>query len=118
MSYTLTMTKAAEKDIESIGVYVFRKFGEQAAIDALNNIENKFIALAQFPNIGSQVTILEDLGIMNFGILILSPQNKALYKINHKKKTITVRIVCGCKESFENVLFRRLISYKNKIQSK
>ncbi len=110
MSYDVKLTTEAKTDIKRIVKYVFNKFDEVAALKAYNEIHAEIIKLATDPDKGYTIDELEQLGITKYRLLVLPPHNKVIYEKNDKKKTITIRIVFGSKQSFQQILLNRILS--------
>lgn len=112
MTYNVQILKSAQAQIIQQTSYVREKFGNSKARQSYYSITTKLAGLKDNPRSkGIRVQELEDLGIMNYRIMIHANHTKALYDIDDSKQTVTVHMVYGSAQDFQTLLYDRIIRH-------
>lgn len=112
MAYKVQILKSAQAQIVQQTRYVREKFGAEKARQSYDAITKKLAGLETSPRSkGIRVDDLEDLGIMNYRIMIHESHTKALYEIDDDKQLVTVHMVYGSAQDFQTLLYNRIIRY-------
>ena len=112
MTYKVQILKSAQAQIVQQTRYVKEKFGVATARQSYDAINKKLAGLETSPRSkGIRVDDLEDLGIMNYRILIHESHTKALYEIDDSNQLVTVHMVYGSAQDFQTLLYNRIIRY-------
>lgn len=110
MTYEIKISTAAKGDIKRIVKYVLANFGREKAEEVYDELHAEINKLAHHPEKGAHIPALEELGIIKYRLLVLPPHNKIIYVKNDKTKIIKIRVVLGSRQSFQKVLFDRILS--------
>ena len=102
MKYNIIRTETADEGIRKIILYVAQNFGNDVALENLDEIENSISSLSDDPYIGTtpRYPVLKRQG---YKVLILS-KNRVFYKINEVKKQIVVYAVVDQRQDYLNIL--------------
>ena len=102
MKYGVIRTDTADALIRGIILYVAENFGNSVALKKLGELEEAILSLGDNPYIGTtpKYNILKRQGYM---ILILE-KNLVFYKINEKKKIVTVYTVLGQIQNYLDII--------------
>lgn len=102
MKYGVIRTDTADALIRGIILYVAENFGNSVALKKLGELEEAILSLGDNPYIGTtpKYNILKRQGYM---VLILE-KNLVFYKINEKKKIVTVYTVLGQIQNYLDII--------------
>ncbi len=102
MKYRIIRTDIADSQIRSIILYVAEKFGNDVALQKLDELEKNIFALADNPDIGIEprYPVLKRQG---YKVLVLE-KNLVFYKINGSKKEITIYAVVDQRQDYLNII--------------
>lgn len=100
--YTIIRTDTADTCLTSIILYIAEKFGNETALDKLDEIEKNINSLADNPYIGMdpKYMILKRQG---FKVLVLE-KDLVFYKINEKEKIVTIYAVTDQRQDYIKIL--------------
>lgn len=102
MRYNMIRTDTADAGIHRIILYVAENFGNKAALEKLNDMEESINALADNPQIGidPRYPVLKRQG---YKVLILE-KNLVFYKINESKKEVVIYAVVDQRQDYLNII--------------
>ena len=102
MKYGIIRTDTADALIRGIILYIAENFGNSVALKKLGELEEAILSLGDNPYIGTtpKYNILKIQGYM---VLILE-KNLVFYKINEKKKIVTVYTVLGQIQNYLDII--------------
>ena len=102
MKYDIVRTETADAGIRKIILYVAQNFGNDVALEKLDEIESRISSLSDDPYIGTtpKYPVLKRQG---YKILILS-KDLVLYKIDEAKKQMVVYAVVDQRQDYLNIL--------------
>ena len=102
MKYGIIRTDTADALIREIILYIAENFGNSVALKKLGELEEAILSLGDNPYIGTtpKYNILKRQGYM---VLILE-KNLVFYKINEKKKIVTVYTVLGQIQNYLDII--------------
>ena len=102
MKYNIIRTETADAGIRKIILYVAQNFGNDVALEKLDEIENSILSLSDDPYIETtpRYPVLKRQG---YKVLILS-KDLVFYKINEVKKQIVVYAVVDQRQDYLNIL--------------
>ena len=102
MKYGIIRTDTADALIREIILYVAENFGNSMALKKLGELEEAILSLGDNPYIGTtpKYNVLKRQGYM---VLILE-KNLVFYKINEKKKIVTVYTVLGQIQNYLDII--------------
>lgn len=102
MKYHIIRTDVADSQIRSIILYIAEKFGSDAALQKLNDLEKGILALADNPNIGMDPRYLV-LKRQGYKVLILE-KDLFFYKINERQKEIAIYAVVDQRQDYLSII--------------
>ena len=102
MKYKVIRTDTADALIRNIVLYIAEKFGNETALEKLNDLEASILALGDNPYIGaeSRYTVLKRQG---YKVLILE-KDLVFYKIDDERKVITVYAVVDQRQDYLSII--------------
>ena len=102
MKYGIIRTDTADALIRGNILYIAENFGNSVALKKLGELEEAILSLGDNPYIGTtpKYNILKIQGYM---VLILE-KNLVFYKINEKKKIVTVYTVLGQIQNYLDII--------------
>ena len=102
MKYGIIRTDTADALIREIILYIAENFGNSVALKKLSELEEAILSLGDNPYIGTtpKYNVLKRQGYM---VLILE-KNLVFYKINEKKKIVTVYTVLGQIQNYLDII--------------
>lgn len=102
MKYNIVRTDTADAGIRKIILYVAQNFGNNAALEKLDEIEAKILNLADDPYIGTdpRYPVLKRQG---YKILILK-KDLVFYKIDEANKEVVVHAVVDQRQDYLNII--------------
>ena len=102
MKYKVLRTDTADALIRNIVLYIAEKFGNETALEKLNELETSILALGDNPYIGTEprYTVLKRQG---YKVLILE-KDLVFYKIDDERKAITVYAVVDQRRDYLSII--------------
>ena len=102
MKYNIVRTETADAGIRKIILYVAQNFGNDVALEKLDEIESRISSLSDDPYTGTipKYPVLKRQG---YKVLILS-KDLVFYKIDEAKKQIVVYAVVDQRQDYLNIL--------------
>ena len=102
MKYKVSRTDTADALIRNIVLYIAEKFGNETALEKLNDLEESILALGNNPYIGTEprYTVLKRQG---YKVLILE-KDLVFYKIDENKKEVTVYAVFDQRQDYLSII--------------
>jgi toxin ParE1/3/4 len=106
MSYEVSLTKDAERDLEEIYFYIAEHDSRASADRVLERLVQATDALRTSPDRGSTVNELRSLGISEYRQIFFKPY-RLIYRVHAKQ--VVVYIVSDGRRDMESLLARRLL---------
>ena len=102
MKYKVIRTDTADALIRNIVLYIAEKFGNETALEKLNDLGASILALGDNPYIGMEprYTVLKRQG---YKVLILE-KDLVFYKIDDERKVITVYAVVDQRQDYLSII--------------
>ena len=102
MKYEILRTDTADAGIRRIILYVAQNFGNDIALEKLDEIEDNISILADNPYIGSEpkYPVLKRQG---YKVLILE-KNLVFYKIDEQNKKVIIYAVVDQRQDYMNII--------------
>ncbi|MBR4707665.1 MAG: type II toxin-antitoxin system RelE/ParE family toxin [Pseudobutyrivibrio sp.] len=102
MKYKVVRTDTADSLIRKIVLYVAERFGNQVALEKLDELEDSIMELAKDPYIGVEpkYSVLRRQGYL---VLILK-KDLVFYKVNEKEKIVTVYAVVDQRQDYLSIV--------------
>lgn len=102
MKYNIIRTDTADAGIRKIILYVAANFGNQVALEKLDDIEKRINVLSDNPYIGvdTRYPVLKRQG---YKVLILE-KNLVFYKIDESKKEVVIYAVVDQRQDYLNII--------------
>ena len=92
----------ADSQVRSIILYVAEKFGNNIALQKLNDLEEGILALADNPDLGVEPRYLV-LRRQGYKVLILE-KDLVFYKINEQHKKVIIYAVVDQRQDYLNII--------------
>lgn len=102
MKYNIIRTDVADSQIRSILLYVAEKFGNDVALQKLNDLEKSILALADNPEIGTEPRYLV-LRRQGYKVLILE-KDLVFYKVNESHKEVIIYAVVDQRQDYLSII--------------
>lgn len=102
MKYNIIRTDTADAGIRKIILYVAQNFGNDVAIEKLNEIEKGIFSLGEDPYIGTDPRYLV-LKRQGYKILILD-KDLVFYKIDEDNRNVVVYAVVDQRQDYLNII--------------
>lgn len=102
MKYEIIRTDLADSQVRSIILYVAEKFGNDIALQKLNDLEEGILALADNPDLGVEPRYLV-LRRQGYKVLILE-KDLVFYKINEQHKKVIIYAVVDQRQDYLNII--------------
>ncbi len=102
MRYEIIRTDLADSQVRSIILYVAEKFGNNIALQKLNDLEEGILALADNPDLGVEPRYLV-LRRQGYKVLILE-KDLVFYKINEQHKKVIIYAVVDQRQDYLNII--------------
>lgn len=102
MKYNIIRTDVADSHIRSIILYIAEKFGNDVALEKLNDLEKGILALADNPDIGIEPRY-PALKRQGYKVLILG-KDLVFYKVNEGQKEIIIYAVVDQRQDYLNII--------------
>jgi toxin ParE1/3/4 len=106
MSYEVSLTKDAERDLEDVYSYIVENDSQASADHVLQRLVHATDALRTSPDRGSYVNELRSLGISEYRQVFFKPY-RLIYKVHAKQ--VIVYVVADGRRDMESMLARRLL---------
>ena len=106
MSYEVSLTKDAERDLEVIYTYIAEHDSQASADHVLERLIKATDALRMSPDRGSYVNELRSLGISEYRQIFFKPY-RLIYRLHAKQ--VIVYVVADGRRDMELLLARRLL---------
>ena len=102
MKYKVLRTDTADALIRNIVLYIAEKFGNETALEKLNDLEASILALGDNPYIETEprYTVLKRQG---YKVLVLE-KDLVFYKIDDERKVITVYAVVNQRQDYLSII--------------
>lgn len=102
MKYEVIRTDRADADLRGIILHIAETFGDEKAIEKLNEIESNIRNLEITPYIGAKprYPVLKRQG---YRILIME-KNLAIYKVDEKEKKVIIYAVVDQRQDYINII--------------
>ena len=102
MNYSVLRTDTADALIRKIVLYISEIFGNETALNKLDELEASILKLAENPYIGTdpRYTVLKRQG---YKVLILE-KDLVFYKIDENKKEVTVCAVVDQRQDYPRIV--------------
>lgn len=102
MKYNIIRTDVADSQIRRIILYVAEKFGNDVALEKLDDLEKSILALGDNPGIGVEPKYLV-LKRQGYKVLILE-KDLIFYKVNESKKEVIIYAVVDQRQDYLNII--------------
>jgi len=102
LKYEIIRTDLADSQVRSIILYVAEKFGNNIALQKLNDLEEGILALADNPDLGVEPRYLV-LRRQGYKILILE-KDLVFYKVNEQHKKVIIYAVVDQRQDYLNII--------------
>ncbi len=106
MSYEVSLTKDAERDLEEIYLYIAEHDSRASADHVLERLVQATDALKTSPDRGSYVNELRSLGISEYRQIFFKPY-RVIYRVHAKQ--VIVYVVADGRRDMGSLLARRLL---------
>ena len=102
MEYKVIRTDIADELIHKIILYVAEQFGNDVALEKLEELEAAILSLGDNPYLGIQprYNILRRQGYL----VLITNKNLVFYKVNEQEKIVTVYAVVDHSQDFLNII--------------
>lgn len=102
MKYKVIRTDTADAGIRKIILYVAQNFGNTVALEKLDEIEKRILALGDDPFIGTEPRYLV-LKRQGYKVLVLE-KDLVFYKIDEENKNVVIYAVVDQRQDYLNIL--------------
>ena len=102
MKYKVIRTDTADAGIRKIILYVAQNFGNTVALEKLDEIEKRILALGDDPYIGTEPRYLV-LKRQGYKVLVLE-KDLVFYKIDEENKNIVIYAVVDQRQDYLNIV--------------
>ena len=102
MKYKVIRTDTADAGIRKIILYVAQNFGNTVALEKLDEIEKRILALGDDPYIGTEPRYLV-LKRQGYKILVLE-KDLVFYKIDEENKNVVIYAVVDQRQDYLNIV--------------
>ena len=102
MKYKVIRTDTADAGIRKIILYVAQNFGNTVALEKLDEIEKRILALDDDPYIGTEPRYLV-LKRQGYKVLVLE-KDLVFYKIDEDNKNVVIYAVVDQRQDYLNIL--------------
>ncbi|NRR30654.1 type II toxin-antitoxin system RelE/ParE family toxin [Oxalobacteraceae bacterium] len=111
MAYTVSILDWAKQDIADNINYLKQKWGIAVAKAQYTALMDRLALLATQPHMGATIDELVRLGRSDYRVLTHETHTKVLYRIDDKRQHIDIQMVFGSRQSFQDLLYKRVIRY-------
>ena len=102
MKYEILLTDTADAGIRKIVLYVAQNFGNDAALEALHEIEKSISAIGDNPHLGT-IPRYQTLKRQGYKVLILK-KNLIFYKVDEEIKRVVIYAVVDQRQDCLNIV--------------
>lgn len=102
MGYKVIRTETADAQIRQIILYVAENFGNEVALEKLEELEQNLLDLGLYPKKGVEPRYLV-LKRQGYRVLVLE-KNLVFYKINEEKKEVIIYAVVDQRQDYLNII--------------
>lgn len=102
MKYKVLRTDTADAGIRKMILYVAQNFGNTAALEKLDEIEKRILALGDDPYIGTEPRYLV-LKRQGYKVLVLE-KDLVFYKIDEENKYVVIYAVVDQRQDYINIV--------------
>ena len=102
MKYEVIRTDTADAGIRKIILYVAANFGNEVALEKLDEIEKQILELGENPHIGAEPKYLL-LKRQGYKVLVLE-KDLVFYKIDEENKKVVVYAVVDQRQDYLNII--------------
>ena len=102
MKYKVIRTDTADAGIRKIILYVAQNFGNTVALEKLDEIEKRILALGDDPFIGTEPRYLV-LKRQGYKVLVLE-KDLVFYKIDEENKNVVIYAVVDQRQDYLNIV--------------
>jgi toxin ParE1/3/4 len=106
VAFTVLLTEDAAVDLEDIYTYLSEYDSPSKAEYVLDQIENKFISLSEFPERGAYPKELINLGIRDYREIFFKPY-RIIYRVDDEN--VNVYLIADGRRDMQTLLQRRLL---------
>ena len=106
MASLVQLTDDAARDLAEIHDYLGRHHSPARANDVLEQIESRFVSLAEYPNSGSHPKELLQVGIQEYREVLSYPY-RIIYRVLHEQ--VYVLVIADGRRDMQTLLQRRLL---------
>ena len=102
MEYNVIRTDKADELIHGIVLYIAEQFGNEVALEKLDELEASILSLGQNPYIGIQptYTVLRRQGYR----VLITNKDLIFYKVNEREKLVTIYAVVDQRQDYLNII--------------
>lgn len=102
MDYKIIRTDKADELIHKIILYVAKQFGNDVALEKLNELEAAILSLSKSPYLGIQprYNILRRQGYL----VLITKKDLVFYKVNEEEKIVTIYAVVDQRQEYLNII--------------
>ena len=102
MKYKVLRTDTADAMIRNIVLYIAENFGNEIALNKLDDLEKSILKLEENPYIGTEPRYMV-LKRQGYKVLILE-KDLVFYKIDENRKVVTVYAVADQRQDYLNII--------------
>ena len=102
MEYNVIRTDKADELIHKIILYVAEQFGNDVALEKVDELESSILSLGVNPYIGipPKYTVLRRQGYL----VLITEKDLVFYKVNEQEKLVTVYAVVDQRQDYLNII--------------
>ena len=102
MEYNVIRTDKADELIHKIILYVAEQFGNDVALEKLDELESSILSLGANPYIGipPKYTVLRRQGYL----VLITKKDLIFYKVNEQDKIVTIYAVVDQRQDYLNII--------------
>lgn len=102
MKYKLLRTATADASIRKLILYIAQNFGNETALEKLDQLENQILCLADNPYLGT-IPKYPLLARQGYKVLILE-KGLVFYKIDEQNKEVIIYAVVDQRQDYLNII--------------
>lgn len=102
MKYSIRRTDTADAGIRKIVLYIAQNFGNQVALEKLDELENSIMSLEKDPYLGTKPRYLV-LRRQGYRVLILE-KDLVFYKVDEEKKEVMIYAVVDQRQDYLSII--------------
>lgn len=102
MKYKIVRTDKADEGVRRIILYIAQNFGENAALEALDEMEKSIHALTENPYLGTtqKYMLLKRQGYR----ILVTKKDLVFYKVNEEAKEVVIYAVTDQRQDYLNII--------------